>query len=101
MPWSKIVIGNFGGGATCTDIGKDLVAMMLETLALVVNIGIVDQAAENFLEAGKGCRHVVPPIRLLTTTIPCMRETVKMLKKGKAKRGQSDRGRRRARSAII
>lgn len=77
----KIVIGTVEGDLH--DIGKDLVAMMLESSGFeVVNIGI-DQAAENFLEAGKDA-DIIAISALLTTTMPAMRETVKVLKESKA-----------------
>ncbi|MEG0379135.1 MAG: corrinoid protein [Eubacterium sp.] len=73
----KIVIGTVEGDLH--DIGKDLVAMMLESSGFeVVNLGI-DQPVEHFLEAGKDA-DIVAISALLTTTMPAMRETVKLLK---------------------
>ena len=68
----KIVIGTVEGDLH--DIGKDLVAMMLESSGFEV---------ENFLEAGKDA-DIIAISALLTTTMPAMRETVKVLKESKA-----------------
>ncbi|MEG0377045.1 MAG: corrinoid protein [Eubacterium sp.] len=74
----KIVIGTVEGDLH--DIGKDLVAMMLESSGFeVANIGI-DQPAQNFLEEGKKA-DIIALSALLTTTMPAMKETVKILKK--------------------
>lgn len=64
------------------DIGKNLVAMMLESAGFnVVDLG-VDVPAEKFVEAVKENRNVtiVACSGLLTTTLPSMKETVEVLK---------------------
>lgn len=78
----KIVIGTVEGDLH--DIGKDLVAMMLESSGFdVVNIGI-DQPAASFMEAGKDA-DIIAISALLTTTMPAMRDTVKLLKESNTK----------------
>lgn len=64
------------------DIGKNLVAMMLESAGFkVVDLG-VDVSADKFLEAIKQTPNVtlVACSGLLTTTMPSMKETVQTLK---------------------
>lgn len=64
------------------DIGKNLVAMMLESAGFsVVDLG-VDVAADKFVEAIKENQNVtlVACSGLLTTTMPAMKETVQTLK---------------------
>lgn len=64
------------------DIGKNLVAMMLESAGFnVVDLG-VDVSADKFLEAIKQNQNVtlVACSGLLTTTMPSMKETVQTLK---------------------
>ncbi len=64
------------------DIGKNLVSMMLESVGFkMVDLG-VDISAEKFVNAVKENENVtlVACSGLLTTTMPKMRETVKMLK---------------------
>lgn len=64
------------------DIGKNLVAMMLESAGFnVVDLG-VDVAADKFVEAVKENQNVtiVACSGLLTTTMPAMKETVQTLK---------------------
>lgn len=78
----RIVIGTVEGDLH--DIGKDLVAMLLESSGFEVeNIGI-DQPASVFLEAGKNA-DIIGISALLTTTMPAMRDTVKLLKESEIK----------------
>ena len=74
-----IVIGTVAGDLH--DIGKNLVAMMLESSGFTVhNIGI-DQSPENFIEAiEKYNADIVGLSALLTTTMPAMKDTVKIIK---------------------
>lgn len=64
------------------DIGKNLVAMMIESAGFkVVDLG-VDVSAEKFVDAVKEHENVtiVACSGLLTTTLPAMKETVQTLK---------------------
>lgn len=76
----KVVIGTVAGDLH--DIGKNLVAMMIESSGFeVIDLG-VDVSAERFVEA---CRDnpdtkIVALSALLTTTMPGMAETVKALR---------------------
>ncbi len=76
----KVIIGTVAGDLH--DIGKNLVAMMIESSGFeVIDLG-VDVSAERFVEA---CRDnpdtkIVALSALLTTTMPGMAETVKALK---------------------
>jgi len=73
-----VVIGTVKGDLH--DIGKNLVAMMLEGAGFtVVDLG-VDVAPEGFLEAARSNNaKVVALSALLTTTMPSMADTVKVL----------------------
>ena len=74
------VIGTVAGDLH--DIGKNLVAMMLESVGFkVVDLG-VDVSAEKFVDAVRDNENVkiVACSGLLTTTMPAMRETVNALK---------------------
>ena len=77
--YGKYVIGTVAGDLH--DIGKNLVAMMIEAAGFeVIDLGI-DVPAEKFVEAVKAnpdC-HVVGVSALLTTTMEAMRVTVKAL----------------------
>ena len=77
--YGKYVIGTVAGDLH--DIGKNLVAMMIEAAGFeVIDLGI-DVPAEKFVEAVKDnpdC-HVVGVSALLTTTMEAMRVTVKAL----------------------
>ena len=72
----KYIIGTVAGDLH--DIGKNLVAMMIESAGFeVIDLG-VDVPAENFVEAIKAnpdCK-VVGLSALLTTTMPAMKDTV-------------------------
>ena len=77
------IIGTVAGDLH--DIGKNLVAMMIESTGFkVIDLG-VDVAKEKFIEAVKQNDNVrlVACSGLLTTTMPAMRETVKALKESK------------------
>ena len=78
--YGKFIIGTVAGDLH--DIGKNLVAMMVESAGFeVIDLGI-DVPAEKFVEAVKAnpdC-HVVGVSALLTTTMEAMRVTVKALK---------------------
>ena len=64
------------------DIGKNLVAMMLEGAGFtVVDIG-VDVPAEKFVEATKENKaDIVGLSALLTTTMPAMKEVIEVIRK--------------------
>ncbi len=75
----KVIIGTVAGDLH--DIGKNLVAMMLESSGFeVIDLG-VDVSAEKFVEALKGNpdTKIVALSALLTTTMPAMRDTVKAI----------------------
>ena len=76
----RVVIGTVKGDLH--DIGKNLVAMMLESAGLEVhNLG-VDIAPEKFAEAVKATgANVLALSALLTTTMPMMKETIGALTK--------------------
>lgn len=75
----KVVIGTVKGDLH--DIGKNLVAMMLESSGFeVVNLG-VDQSTEDFLRAVELHKpDLVGFSALLTTTMPAMRDAVKIFR---------------------
>ena len=77
--YGKLIIGTVAGDLH--DIGKNLVALMMESAGFeVIDLG-VDVPAERFVEAVKenpDCR-VVALSALLTTTMEAMRGTVKAL----------------------
>jgi methanogenic corrinoid protein MtbC1 len=79
-PGSTVVIGTVKGDQH--DIGKNLVAMMLECAGFkVINLG-VDVAPNRFLAMAK--RHdaqIIAMSALLTTTLPVMQATVASLKR--------------------
>lgn len=74
-----IVIGTVEGDLH--DIGKNLVAMMLESSGFkVINIGI-DQSPQSFVDAAiENNAQIIGLSALLTTTMPAMRETVEYIK---------------------
>lgn len=78
QPIATVVIGTVQGDLH--DIGKNLVAMMLEGAGFrVVDLG-VDVAPERFLEAAEKERaDIVAMSALLTTTMPAMGETIRVL----------------------
>lgn len=75
----KYIIGTVAGDLH--DIGKNLVAMMIESAGFeIIDLG-VDVPAEKFVEAIKenpDCK-VVGVSALLTTTMPAMKDTVKAI----------------------
>jgi len=79
-PIGTVVMGTVKGDLH--DIGKNLVAMMLEGAGFsVVDIG-VDQSPEKFVEAAKANRaQVVGISALLTTTMPGMKDTIEAFAK--------------------
>jgi 5-methyltetrahydrofolate--homocysteine methyltransferase len=74
----KIVLGTVEGDLH--DIGKNLVAMMLESSGWdVVNLG-VDISPKDFLNAVRGTNpDILAMSALLTTTMPAMKETIDAL----------------------
>ncbi|MDS1030184.1 corrinoid protein [Bacillota bacterium LX-D] len=70
-----VVLGTVKGDLH--DIGKNLVAMMMESGGLnVINVGI-DVAPETFIEAVKANNaQIVAMSALLTTTMPAMKDTI-------------------------
>ncbi|MBN1202770.1 MAG: corrinoid protein [Anaerolineae bacterium] len=76
-PLGRIAIGTVKGDLH--DIGKSLVAMMLEGGGFeVVDLG-VDVAPEQFIEATKNGAQIVAMSALLTTTMPNMKATIEAL----------------------
>lgn len=76
----KCIIGTVSGDLH--DIGKNLVAIMIESTGFdVIDLG-VDVSSERFIEAIKANPDVkvVACSALLTTTMPAMQETVKAIK---------------------
>jgi 5-methyltetrahydrofolate--homocysteine methyltransferase len=79
-PKGKVAIGTVRGDLH--DIGKNLVAMMLEGAGFeIMDLG-VDVKPEQFVEAVKSGADVVALSALLTTTMPAMKETIEALKAG-------------------
>ena len=77
----KVVMGTVRGDLH--DIGKNLVSMMLEGAGFEVHDLGVDVAPEAFLRATREqAADLVGLSGLLTTSMPMMRETVKLLKNG-------------------
>jgi 5-methyltetrahydrofolate--homocysteine methyltransferase len=77
-PVGKVAIGTVRGDLH--DIGKNLVAMMLEGAGFeVMDLGI-DVAPEKFVEAVQQGAQIVALSALLTTTMPSMRDTIQALK---------------------
>ncbi|MEN6581542.1 MAG: corrinoid protein [Armatimonadota bacterium] len=74
----KVAIGTVRGDLH--DIGKNLVAMMLEGAGFeIMDLG-VDVKPEVFVQAVKDGANVVALSALLTTTMPAMKDTVEALK---------------------
>jgi 5-methyltetrahydrofolate--homocysteine methyltransferase len=78
-PVGKVVIGTVKGDVH--NIGKDLVAMMMENAGFEVrNLG-VDVAVESFVEAIKSTQpNLLAMSALLTTTMPAMADTIETIK---------------------
>ena len=90
-----VVIGTAQGDLH--DIGKNLVAMMLEGAGFkVVNLGR-DVAPEVFVDAvGEHSANIVGISALMTTTMPAMKRTIDALDQGRASRAGQGHGGRRA-----
>jgi 5-methyltetrahydrofolate--homocysteine methyltransferase len=74
----KVAIGTVAGDLH--DIGKNLVAMMLEGAGFeIVDLG-VDVKPQTFVQAVKDGANVVALSALLTTTMPAMKDTIEVLK---------------------
>ncbi len=77
-PLGTVAIGTVKGDLH--DIGKSLVAMMLEGAGFeIMDLG-VDVPPEKFVEAIRGGAQVIAMSALLTTTMPNMRATVEAVK---------------------
>ena len=61
------------------DIGKNIVKALLESYGFYVDDLGKDVAPETIVEAAKGCK-LVGLSALMTTTVPAMEETIKLLK---------------------
>jgi len=78
QPLGKVAIGTVKGDLH--DIGKSLVAMMLEGAGFeIVNLG-VDVPPEKFIEEVRNGAQIVAMSALLTTTMPNMKTTIQALK---------------------
>ena len=73
----KVAIGTIKGDLH--DIGKNLVAMMLEGAGFEVKDLGVDVAPETFVQAAKSGVRVIGMSALLTTTMPNMQRTIEAL----------------------
>ncbi|MBC2724043.1 B12-binding domain-containing protein [Desulfosporosinus sp.] len=75
----KVLVGTVKGDLH--DIGKNLLAMMMEGAGFtVVNLG-VDISPEKFVEAAKEQKaDMIAMSALLTTTMPAMRDTIELFK---------------------
>ncbi|MCX5884797.1 MAG: corrinoid protein [Proteobacteria bacterium] len=78
-PLGRIIIGTVKGDLH--DIGKNLVAMMLEGAGFeIIDLGI-DTAPERFIQEVKDKKpQIVALSALLTTTLPMMKATIELLK---------------------
>ena len=88
----KMIIGTVAGDLH--DIGKNLVAMMIESAGFeVIDLG-VDVPVEKFIEAVRENPDVkvVGVSALLTTTMPAMKETVEALNKEDFRKRYQDHG---------
>lgn len=77
-PKGRVAIGTVRGDLH--DIGKNLVAMMLEGAGFEIRDLGVDVKPEQFVEAVKSGCDVVALSALLTTTMPAMKDTIEALK---------------------
>ena len=77
QPRARAAIGTVKGDLH--DIGKNLVAMMLEGAGFGIQDLGVDVKPEQFVEAAKGGADIICLSALLTTTMPAMGETIKAL----------------------
>jgi 5-methyltetrahydrofolate--homocysteine methyltransferase len=78
QPRGRVAIGTVRGDLH--DIGKNLVAMMLEGAGFEINDLGVDVKPEQFVDAVKKGSDVVALSALLTTTMPAMKDTIEALK---------------------
>ncbi len=85
QPVGKAAIGTVKGDLH--DIGKNLVAMMLEGNGFEVNDLGVDVTPEKFVEAVGAGAQLICLSALLTTTMPSMKDTISALQEA-GKRGQ-------------
>lgn len=76
-PVGKVAIGTVKGDLH--DIGKNLVAMMMEGAGFEINDLGVDVAPDKFVEAAKGGANVIAMSALLTTTMTNMQSTIDAL----------------------
>ena len=81
----KVVIGTVAGDLH--DIGKNLVAMMIESAGFEVNDLGVDVSIDSFIQAVESDEkvNIVALSSLLTTTMPAMRDTVAALNASSAR----------------
>ncbi|MCL4396652.1 MAG: corrinoid protein [Chloroflexi bacterium] len=79
----RVAIGTVQGDLH--DIGKNLVAMMLEGAGLEVNDLGADVAPERFVQAAQEGVDVIAMSALLTTTMPAMKRTMDALEKAGAR----------------
>lgn len=77
-PKGKVAIGTVRGDLH--DIGKNLVAMMLEGAGFEIQDLGVDVKPEQFVEAAKNGVDIIAMSALLTTTMPAMKDTIEALK---------------------
>ncbi|MDH7600781.1 MAG: corrinoid protein [Armatimonadota bacterium] len=77
QPVGKVAIGTVRGDLH--DIGKNLVAMMLEGAGFEINDLGVDVKPERFVEVAKEGADIVAMSALLTTTMPAMKDTIDAL----------------------
>jgi len=77
-PKGKVAIGTVRGDLH--DIGKNLVAMMLEGAGFEIHDLGVDVKPEQFVEAAKNGADIIAMSALLTTTMPAMKDTIEALK---------------------
>ncbi|MCX8053128.1 MAG: corrinoid protein [Armatimonadetes bacterium] len=76
-PAGRVAIGTVRGDLH--DIGKNLVAMMLEGAGFEIKDLSVDVKPEQFVEAAKNGADIVAMSALLTTTMPAMKDTIEAL----------------------
>lgn len=77
-PLGTVAIGTVKGDLH--DIGKSLVAMMLEGAGFQIMDMGVDTAPEKFIDAVKNGAQIVAMSALLTTTMPNMKNTIEAIK---------------------
>ena len=77
-PVGKVAIGTVKGDLH--DIGKNLVAMMMEGAGFeIIDLG-TDVTPDKFVEAAKNGANIIGLSALLTTTMPSMEDTIQALK---------------------